>query len=151
MQKTSMKIVLNRICGVAIVIALALTFALTGCSSNSNSQSSNQQSAPAEQKAPETITVQMTVADIDGNVFFNEAVEVEPEATAFNVLQESGIEYVSETGQFGEYVTTIDGIEATQTAGWTYLLNDEQPAVGADAQEVVDGDTVAWQYVNFDM
>lgn len=146
MQTVSQKSIMSRVLGIVVVMLLVLTFALVGCSSNNNAQSSNQQAAPAaEQKAPETMTVNMTVTDLDGNVLYDDAVEVEPEATILTVLEQSGVDYTNEPTSFGAYITSLAGVAGTATSGWTYTLNDEQVMSAADQQAVADGDTVAWQ------
>lgn len=147
MQTVSKKDILNRIFGAVIVAVLALTFALVGCSSNSSSSSNSgsSNSSSTEQKAPETITVNMTVTDLDGNVLYDEAVEVEPESTILAVLEQSGVDYVNEPSSYGAYITSLAGVEGSDNTGWTYTLNDEQVMSAADQQAVEDGDAVAWQ------
>lgn len=148
MQKTQNGKMFNRAFGVILVAALALTFALAGCASN-NQSSSNSSSASTAQKAPETITVTMTATDLEGNTLCDETVKVEPGSNVFNVLENSGVDYVSKDGDYGAYVVSIAGVESGSNTGWIFTQNGESVAVGADQQEVADGDTIAWEFIEF--
>lgn len=159
MQKTQGRKVWSRIFG-AILVVMALMFALVGCSSGGNSSSSNSSSsasseqqtsdknADADKKA-DVINVTMTVTDLEGNEIYNQVVQVEPGSNIFQVLENSGAQYVSEDGEYGAYVTAIEGLEAGTNTGWTYTQNGESVMVAADQQEVLDGDTIQWQLIEF--
>lgn len=160
----------------ALVIAFAAMLslaALAGCSSNESkpSESKDAGSAPATQEAnpanestsnggtnaadsnpADAINVVMTVTDADGNEVANVAVQTAPDSMVFDVLEDSNIEFVSQTGDYGPFVTSINGIDASsagENAGWVFTLNGEAVMVGCDQQPVADGDTVAWELTTF--
>lgn len=160
MQEVKQTKVWSRVLGVVLAAVMALMFALVGCSSGGNSSSSNSSSsasseqqasnenANAEQNA-DAMEVTMTVVDLEGNEIYNETVKVEPGSNIFQVLENSDAEYVSEDGEYGAYVTAIEGIEAGANSGWIFTQNGESVMVSADQQEVSNGDTIQWQLIEF--
>lgn len=47
------------------------------------------------------------------------------------------------------YVTGINGISASSSAGWIYEVNDEMIMESADAHNVENGDKISWEYENW--
>lgn len=161
----------------ALIVAFAAMLslaALAGCSSNesksqgeskdagsqpttqettpANEGSANGETAAADSNPADAINVVMTVTDADGNEVANVAVQTAPDAMVFDVLEDSNVEFLSETGDYGPFVTSINGIDASSAgdnAGWVFTLNGEPVMVGCDQQPVADGDVVAWELTTF--
>jgi hypothetical protein len=131
---------------------------LAGCSSPSGP------AGPAggdEETVKVTITVDITAA-VDagdatavalsaekGGSTYSVTVEVPVGSTVLQATQASDLVVATSQSSFGPMVDSIDGLAPgiTDTSGWTYTVNDEQPIVGADAMEVNDGDVIVWQFV----
>ena len=57
--------------------------------------------------------------------------------------------YVGEDGEYGLYITTINGVTADYNADgayWSIYVNDEYGMYGADTQPVADGDSFKFVY-----
>lgn len=68
---------------------------------------------------------------------------------ALTTLQ-SHTEVVTETSDFGEFVTTINGVVADSSSEfWAFYVNGAQASVGADSYIATDGDTVEWKLESF--
>ena len=85
-----------------------------------------------------------TVVDIDDykhHLFF---------PTALGALDEASwkedFEYEVEEGEYGLWVTSIDGYEKKGMAGWMYKVDDEIPEVGADECELEYESEVVWYW-----
>ena len=69
-------------------------------------------------------------------------------ATAFSLLQSSGLEIdYQEYEGMGVMVEAIDGVEnGADNKYWMYYLNEEMPMVSCDQQAVSAGDTVEFRF-----
>lgn len=133
----------------ALAMALCLCAApaaLAGCSSG------GQQGAQASSQgasAAEGLSVALTVSDGDQPVL-DEAIEgLADGATVLDALMAAPVDVMVEDSSYGLYVTSIAGIAADATHGWTYTVNGEQPVEGADKVTVAEGDSIAWSYIEF--
>ena len=52
-----------------------------------------------------------------------------------------------EDGQYGTYISAINGLAAEGSSGWVYTVNGEQVMESVDACPVADGDTVEFSYI----
>ncbi len=56
----------------------------------------------------------------------------------------------SESSEFGEYVTAINGVKADSNSEfWAFYVNGEQAAVGADTYIAEEGDEFTWILESF--
>lgn len=65
------------------------------------------------------------------------------------LVEEGDFSYVGEAGEYGLYITTINGITAdyaTDGAYWSIYVNGEYGQYGADSQPVTDGDEYSFVY-----
>lgn len=58
--------------------------------------------------------------------------------------------YHVEELSFGPYLKKINEDEAAGLIGWLYLVNDQQPSVGAADYDLQDDDDVLWYYGDFE-
>lgn len=144
------------------LLALALTFALTaaGCAGDQQpAQDAAANDAATEQQAPEgaeaaaadTVNVTVAIDMPDNGMADSKVVETAIPAggTAFDALEKSGATVQSEDGEYGKFVTAIDGIENGSqgaSSGWVYTVNDEQVTESCDKYVLAEGDTVTWSF-----
>ena len=85
------------------------------------------------------------VADIE-----DVAVSTEDGSSVLDILNkyadENSIEIVTDDTGENPYVTSINGVSETDSAGWTYELNDEMVMDAADQCIVSDGDEIDWSF-----
>lgn len=155
-----------------LLTAILCCVPLAGCADNSNSADtkadtpSNAQSADADKttsedqakqeeeaalNADENATEITVSVDVTGN-FEDTTVESKSEytvaagASALDALQATDLDVVVEEGQYGAYVSSIDGLVAEGSNGWIYTVNDESPTVSAGEYKLAEGDKVAWSF-----
>ncbi len=122
MMKASMKRMLCLIGCMVLFAAMALGF--TGCGHSTETQ---------------TASFQVLVTDLEGNeTTFDITTE---KATVGEALLEEGL-IAGEDGEYGLYVTTVNGItldwEADQKY-WAFYIDGEYAVTGVDTTEVTDG------------
>lgn len=127
--------------GVATLVLLC-SLPLAGCSSGTSGASSSASGA-----AVELAQTTVTVTDADGQVA-NYTVETAAEgATVLSVIQATDADVTVENGQYGTYISAINGLTAEGSSGWVYTVNGEQVMESVDACPVADGDTVEFSYI----
>ena len=127
--------------GVATLVLLC-SLPLAGCSSGTSDASSSASGA-----AVELAQTTVTVTDADGQVA-NYTVETAAEgATVLSVIQATDADVTVEDGQYGTYISAINGLAAEGSSGWVYTVNGEQVMESVDACPVADGDTVEFSYI----
>lgn len=62
-----------------------------------------------------------------------------------------GFQYEAVSGEYGAYVTTVDGITAEEkdSAYWAVYVNGEYGMYGIDQQPAADGDTYRFAYETY--
>jgi hypothetical protein len=65
-------------------------------------------------------------------------------STALDILK-SGAQVQTEDSSFGEFVTSINGVEQTDSKYWLFYVNDQAASVGAADYVTNEGDTVEWR------
>ena len=128
---------------------LIMVFALTGCGSNDDTAKDGQTNTASG----ETITVTMDISypDESGLADVEDApVTVDSESSVLNALityaDANDIEVVMDESSANPYVTSINGVAATDVAGWVYEVNDQMVMESADACILSDGDNVSWDF-----
>jgi len=69
--------------------------------------------------------------------------------TALGALVATGLQYVAPNGNYGIWVTNIDGLangSSGSTVGWMFTVNDAAPSTGPAVTTVANGDHVIWYY-----
>lgn len=130
-----------------LLLLISLFFSamlLTSCSSEtSQTPSSSEISEQAE------MSVVFVLNACDGVAAQTIELILPEGSTAFDALQASGIAYIAEESQYGMYVTSIAGVEASGMSGWVYKLNGEDVFDGCDSLVLSDGDTLEWSYLTW--
>jgi hypothetical protein len=69
--------------------------------------------------------------------------------TALQTLRDL-VEVEVESSEFGDYVTSIDGLGAdSDSEYWAFYVNGEPAAVGAGSYQAVEGDEIEWRLEAF--
>lgn len=123
-------------------LVLLCSLPLTGCSSGTSDASSSASGA-----AVELAQTTVTVTDADGQVASYTVETAAEGATVLSVIQATDADVTVEDGQYGTYISAINGLAAEGSSGWVYTVNGEQVMESVDACPVADGDTVEFSYI----
>ena len=126
-----------------VLMTLVMVFAMTACGGSAD--------APAEDAAMITVEIEIDYPDETGVADAEEVVVEVPEGSAvldvLNAFAEAnGCEIVMDENATPPYVIGIGGVEATDTAGWVYEVNDEMVMESADECVVNAGDEISWSF-----
>ena len=127
--------------GIATLVLLC-SLPLAGCSSGTSDASSSASGA-----AVELAQTTVTVTDADGQVASYTVETAAEGATVLSVIQATDADVTDEDGQYGTYISAINGLAAEGSSGWVYTVNGEQVMESVDACPVADGDTVEFSYI----
>lgn len=127
--------------GIATLVLLC-SLPLAGCSSGTSDASSSASGA-----AVELAQTTVTVTDADGQVASYTVETAAGGATVLSVIQATDADVTVEDGQYGTYISAINGLAAEGSSGWVYTVNGEQVMESVDACPVADGDTVEFSYI----
>ena len=124
-----------------IFISMMIFTVSCGNSGDSGSSSGNSISIVMNIDFPD----ESGVADIE-----DVTVSTEDGSSVLDILNkyadENSIEIVTDGTGENPYVTSINGVSETDSAGWTYELNDEMVMDAADQCIVSDGDEIDWSF-----
>ncbi|MCI8889860.1 MAG: DUF4430 domain-containing protein [Eubacterium sp.] len=136
-------------CILCIVLIVAMALMTTGCNDNTKDPSSSSDETNASVQADGNVLGEgskqfsLTVSDADGSQTEFE-IHTDQE-TVGAALQE--LELIDgEEGQYGLYVTTVNGITVDYDKDgmyWAFYVNDEYAQTGVDATEIKEGDSYA--------
>lgn len=127
--------------GIATLVLLC-SLPLAGCSSGTSDASFSASGA-----AVELAQTTVTVTDADGQVASYTVETAAEGATVLSVIQATDADVTVEDGQYGTYISAINGLAAEGSSGWVYTVNGEQVMESVDACPVADGDTVEFSYI----
>lgn len=127
--------------GIATLVLLC-SLPLAGCSSGTSDASSSASGA-----AVELAQTMVTVTDADGQVASYTVETAAEGATVLSVIQATDADVTVEDGQYGTYISAINGLAAEGSSGWVYTVNGEQVMDSVDACPIADGDTVEFSYI----
>ena len=132
-----------------LLIVVIMALALAGCGSGDTTGQQQQTDAPSEEAI--TVTIDISYPDESGLADVEDAtVTVDSESSVLNALITYGnandIEVLTDEASENPYVTSINGVAETDTAGWVYEVNDEMVMESADAYILTDGDSISWDF-----
>ena len=119
-----------------MVLIVAMALSMTACGNDSNTQNDGQDQV-------QTVETKFTfvVGDGEGNeTSFDITTD---KATVGEALLEEGL-IAGEDGQYGLYVTEVNGITADYNVDqtyWAFYVDGEYASTGVDTTEAVDGST----------
>ena len=145
-----------------LVLAFIMVFAMAACggnngnSNNANTTDQTQNSAASDNSGAAaggdiTVTIDIDypdsskVADVE-----NVKVTVRENSSVLDVLNKyadaNDVKIIMDDTSSTPYVSSIGGVDATDTAGWVYEVNDETIMETADKHIVKDGDDIEWSF-----
>ena len=127
----------------ALGIGVALLTSYLGYSGlNSNEENMSTDPAQAvEQEMPQVEKQEFQIAEDKKEINYSGVVG----ETALETLNSLAMVEVQESS-FGEFVTSINGVEAdSSTEYWAFFVNGELAAVGAGSYEAEEGDQITWR------
>lgn len=123
-----------------MVLIVAMALSMTACTNNNASDDAN---AGQEQVASKSFTFE--VVDKDGNTeTFNITTD---KTTVGEALLEEGL-IAGENGQYGLYVTEVNGIVADYNVDgtyWAFYVDGAYASSGVDTTDIVDGSTYSFK------
>lgn len=125
-----------------IIMTLVMVFAMTACGGGSD---------PDASAGTITVGIEIDYPDESGIADVEEAVvEISEGGSVLDALNayavENNCEILMHETANPPYVIGIGGLEATDTAGWVYEVNDEMVMESADACVLGAGDEVSWSF-----
>lgn len=138
-NKRFTKVLSSLVCFV-LITAMALT--LTGCQDKTPAADTQSTISTADQQ---TVGFTVVVVDADGNEKSFDINTTEKTVGAA-LLKEGLIE--GEDGDYGLYVTTVNGITADYNVDgtyWAFYIGGQYASTGVDATDVVDGETYTFK------
>jgi len=175
--ESKQRFIQRRLAAFALALLLALGgLALAGCTTPAETPGGANNDTPTETPSgsqtdanipvPNAVTITVTVdisaaveaedptalaiAELKGGNTFTSTIEVEDGTNILDATRYAGITVGTTTASFGTYVSAIEGLSegaVTPEAGWTFFINDEFAAEGADVTLANDGDIIKWVYV----
>ena len=147
----------------ALMAALIMVLAMTACSSIEPSDDGSD----AEKI---NVAIEIDYPDVDDDADDTDSDElpagtaekqdieakmtVEEGTSAIDMLYSyadaNGIDVVLDESSPTIYVTSIDGVDQTNDAGWVYEVNDEMTMDAADELIVEEGMKITWEYTSWD-
>lgn len=118
-----------------LVMVVLLGFILVGCG--------------ASEGDGEVRAFEISVYNAEDIQLYSEEIST-TEETLFDALLESDqIEIDYESGEFGNFITTINDEEAASGYFWLLIINGEDAMVGADGHTIEDGDQIEFRLANY--
>ena len=124
-----------------MVLIVAMALSMTACTNNTPDSSD----AGQEQTQPVSKSFTFEVVDKDGNVTTFDITT--DKATVGEALLEEGL-IKGEDGQYGLYVTEVNGIVADYNVDqtyWAFYVDGTYASSGVDTTDVVDGSTYSFK------
>ena len=119
-----------------MVLIVAMALSMTACGNDSNTQNDGQDQV-------QTVETKFTFVVVDGEGNETSFDITTDKATVGEALLEEGL-IAGEDGQYGLYVTEVNGITADYNVDqtyWAFYVDGEYASTGVDTTEAVDGST----------
>ena len=134
--------------------ALAACLGLSGCASQPEAAENNgpgvaEESADAPAAGEIEVTVSVAMPDNGMAESQTSKVAISADGTVWDALEATGWDVQAEDGQYGKFVTGINGAEVTGSTGWVFTVNGQPVDVGASEATLAAGDEVQWELVSF--
>jgi len=122
----------------SLVMIVMLGFMLVGCSTDNDATDSG-----------EVTTFAISIYDEEGSQLYHEEIST-TEASLFDALVASDqIEIGYESSQFGNFITTINGIDAEDGYFWGFFVDGEMSMVGPESHTVEDDDQIQFRLESY--
>ncbi len=106
---------------------------------------------PKPMKGSKAITIEVLGKDEEKAKTYTGRTDAEYLSEAMDDFSAVGFTYEASKGDFGLFVTTVDGVTADSedSAYWAIYVNGEYGMYGVDQQTVSDGDTFRFAYETY--
>ena len=146
------------------VLTFIMIFSMAACGSSTGSDNAgttaptqNSDTADNSSSAADgeiTVTIDIDYPDSSKAADVDDArVVVADGSTVLDVLnryaEDNNVEIRMDDTSSAPYVISIGGVEATDTAGWVYEVNDKTIMETADKHMVRNGDDIEWSFENW--
>lgn len=135
------------------VVTLIMLISAVSCKDNYNNISKEDES---KNTASKTIEIKLDIDfpdDSDIQDVDDLKMNVPKGSSVLEVLNQYGkendVEILLDEESNTAYVTSINGVAATKTAGWIYEINDEAVMDPADKTTVTKGDNIDWEFTEW--
>lgn len=130
-----------------LLISLMLVLALMSCGENGSIEDKEKDGPASNEDIAITINIsypdESNLDDVE-----DAAMIVEDESSVLEALttyaDENGIEVEMDESSENPYVTSINGVAESDTAGWIYEVNNETVMESADMYILENGDVISW-------
>ena len=131
MKKTNLKSI------ALILFAIIMLFTLTACG--------------ASKETKENVkNIEISVYDKSGELICEKKIETE-DAKLIDALEKTDdLNIVSESSQYGAFITSIKGVAQEDSYFWNYYVNGEYATVGASEYEIKDNDKFEFRLEKFE-
>ncbi len=132
-----------------LIMSMIMVLALAACGGGSSDSGGSDGAAEAEGTINVVLEIdypdESGVADVEDMQL--EIIEGGSVLAALNAYADANNCEVLMDGESDMlYISSIGGVAATDTAGWTYEVNDEMVMEAADQCFLKDGDEVSWSF-----
>lgn len=132
-----------------LLISLMLVLALMSCGENGSIEDKEKDGPASNEDIAITINIsypdESNLDDVE-----DAAMIVEDESSVLEALttyaDENGIEVEMDESSENPYVTSINGVAESDTAGWIYEVNNETVMESADMYILENGDVISWSF-----
>lgn len=139
-----------------LIVTLIMVLAMTACSNiepSDDGSDAKMINVKIEIDFPDADD-DATAGDVKEKKDIEAKMTVEEGTSAIEMLyayaDANGIDVVLDESSPTIYVTSIDGVEQTDSAGWVYEVNDEMTMDAADELILVEGMEITWEYTSWD-
>lgn len=130
-----------------LLISLMLVLALMSCGENGSIEDKEKDGPASNEDIAITINIsypdESNLDDVE-----DAAMIVEDKSSVLEALttyaDENGIEVEMDESSENPYVTSINGVAESDTAGWIYEVNNETVMESADMYILENGDVISW-------
>lgn len=98
----------------------------------------------------ENVQIQIAVFDKMNSEIYSEDIITNAEYLSDALREAEGLEMVTEDGDYGEYITSIMGIEQGDNYYWSYYVNEEYATTGISGCKIEDGATYSFKIEKFE-
>ena len=125
---------------ISILVSVVLVIAMVIVTIIVNKNSNNRGELTGNEK-----TVTITVSNKENQEVFNENLETNSNYLLEILEETEDLNVVTESGPYGAYITSINGIVQGDNFYWTYYIDNEYATTGVSTCEVEEGKTYSFK------
>ena len=122
----------------SLILLILIAFVLVGCSGKT------------EEKKTAMKSIDVLIYDTKEELVFEKNIEAKEDNLLKILKNDKELNILSETSQYGEFITSIRNITHPNNYFWNYYINDEYANVGVDSYTVKDKDKIEFRLEKFE-